>query len=70
MTTFLRISDTIIALFWLWALFRSLAARRIGGRGGFRSGSSERPGQYWSLIFVFALMVLHFGGLAIVGQRF
>ena len=64
----LRISDTLLALFWGWLLLRSLAAGRLGGAGGFQSSRAERPGLYWLGIFMLALMVLHFGGLAWVGQ--
>ena len=65
----LRVADTVLALFWMWGLVVSIRARRIGGHNGFQSSRAERPGQYWFLIFILALMVLHFGGLAIVGQK-
>ena len=68
-TEILRIADTLLALFWSWALIASLIAGRIGGRSGFQSTRKEKPGQYWFLIFILALMVLHFTGLAIVGQK-
>lgn len=65
----LRIIDALLALFWLWLLIRSLLAARIGGRHGFRRSRRERPRQYWFGVFILALMVVHFGGLAIVGQK-
>ena len=65
----LRIADTLIALFWAWVLIRSLMSGFIGGQSHLRPTRQHRPGQYWFLIFIFALMVVHFGGLAIVGQR-
>jgi len=68
-TTILRIADTIIAFFWIGALVVSFMAGRIGGADGFQSSMAERPGQFWFFIFVQALMVLHFAGLAIVGQQ-
>lgn len=67
---FLRVSDSLLAAFWLWVLVKSLSSGRIGGRGAFQYNRQQRPGQYWFLIFIFALMVLHFGGLAWVGQTF
>jgi hypothetical protein len=71
MTTLaLRIADSVLALFWLWILLQSLLSARLAGRDGFRRNRSERPRQYWFGIFVLALMVVHFGGLAIVGQKF
>lgn len=68
-TNFLRIADTIIALWWLWVLVQSLRTGFLGGQTRLAPTRSSRPGQYWFLIFVFALMVLHFGGLAIIGQK-
>ena len=65
----LRISDTLLAIFWIWALIQSLRAGRIGGSQGFQWHRDERPAFYWFLIFILALMVAHFGGLAIVGQK-
>ena len=68
-TTVLRIADTLLALFWLWVLVRSLAAGRIGGARGFMASRAQRPGQFWGWIALLALMVLHFGGLAYTGQN-
>ncbi|MCE7798868.1 hypothetical protein LWE61_20265 [Sphingobium sufflavum] len=67
-TLFLRIADILLALFWTWILIQSLRWGRIGGGNGYQSTRSERPGLYWFGIFIMFLMVLHFGGLAIVGQ--
>lgn len=64
----LRLSDALLALFFAWLLVISLSAGRIGGQNGFKFNRTERPGQYWPGIFLLALMVLHFGGLAWVGQ--
>ncbi|MCB2078397.1 MAG: hypothetical protein KDE55_11945 [Novosphingobium sp.] len=68
-TVALRVIDAAIALFWLWILVKSLLARRIGGPRGFKASRLERPGQYWFAIGVFVLMVIHFAGLAIMGQH-
>jgi predicted Co/Zn/Cd cation transporter (cation efflux family) len=65
---FLRISDALLGALWLWALIQSLRAGRIGGQRGFQWTSKDRPLAYWSIIALLALMVLHFVGLAIVGQ--
>ncbi len=65
----LRIADSLLAVFWIWALVVTVKAGRIGGDSGFKNSRTERPGQYWFLVFIMALMVLHFGGLAIVGNK-
>lgn len=65
----LRITDSIIGLWWLYVLIRSLMTGYIGGASNLVPTRTQRPRQYWFLIFVFALMVLHFIGLAIVGQQ-
>jgi hypothetical protein len=36
----------------------------------FQGPQREKPGQYMFWIFIMSLMVLHFGGLAIVGPHF
>ena len=64
-----RIADVILALWWGWVLLRSLAAGRIGGEKGFKANRIQRPWHYVFWIFVLALMVVHFAGLAYVGQR-
>ena len=68
-TDFLRVADTILAVFWVVALVVSLKAGRIGGSHGFQSSRVERPGQYWFFIAIMTVMIFHFGGLAIVGQK-
>jgi hypothetical protein len=65
---FLRASDALLGALWLWVLVQSLRAARIGGARGFQWTSKDRPLAYWSIIALLALMVLHFVGLAIVGQ--
>ena len=65
----LRLADSLLALFWLGMLLRSLMAGRIGGARGYRWNRIERPLAYWLSIALLALMVLHFGGLAWVGQK-
>lgn len=68
-TEILKVADSLLAVFWIYVLVISIATGRIGGANGFKFSRSERPGQYWSVMFIVALMVLHFGGLAIVGQK-
>jgi hypothetical protein len=65
---FLRASDALLGALWLWVLVQSLRAARIGGQRGFQWTSKDRPLAYWSIIALLALMVLHFVGLAIMGQ--
>ena len=65
----LRLSDTLLALFWGWLLIASLRAGRLGGSGGYQTNRRNRPGQFWFGVFILALMVVHFGGLAYVGQK-
>ncbi|MFM5907705.1 MAG: hypothetical protein ACKOPO_08985 [Novosphingobium sp.] len=67
---FLRVSDSLLALLFFWLLVISLKAGRLCGERGFQSDRRQRPGLCWSGIFLLALMVLHFGGLAMVGQKF
>jgi hypothetical protein len=64
-----RISDVLLAILFAWLLGSSLSAGRLCGKRGFQSNRAERPGLYWFGIFLLALMVLHFGGLAWVGQK-
>lgn len=68
-TEVLRVADTLLAAFWLFMLTVTLLTGRIGGRRGYMASRAERPGQYWFAVFILALMVLHFGGLAVVGQK-
>jgi len=65
----LRIADTLLALVFGWLLFATLSAGRIGGQSGYRMNRGQRPGQYWTGVSLFALMVVHFAGLAWVGQK-
>jgi hypothetical protein len=65
----LRISDTILALFWAWLLLISLRVGRLGGESGLQTSRQERPGAYWFGIFIIVLMLIHFAGLAWVGQK-
>ncbi len=58
----------MLAALWLYVLAVSLGTGRIGGRRGFQWDRRERPLLYWLLIALLALMVVHFAGLAIVGQ--
>jgi hypothetical protein len=46
----------------------SLRAGRIDGTRGFMWAKAERPLAYWSIIALLALMVVHFVGLAVMGQ--
>lgn len=68
-TLLLRIIDAALALFWLGMLVQSLRAGRLGGFNGYRRKRHQRPRQYWFGIFVLGLMVVHFAGLAIAGQK-
>jgi hypothetical protein len=65
---FLRTTDALLGMLWLWVLVKSLLAARIGGQRGFQWTSKDRPFAYWSIIALLALMVVHFVGLAVVGQ--
>lgn len=69
-THVLRVMDALLALFWLWVLVHALRTGFIGPRGVHLPARQTRPLLYWFMIFIYGLMVLHFGGLAIVGQRF
>lgn len=68
-TDVLRVADTLLALFWLWMLAVTLLSGRIGGKRGYMASWVKRPGQYWAAVFLMALMVAHFAGLAWVGQK-
>ena len=65
---FLRVADTLLALLWAWVLIQTLRSGNVGVNGGSIPARRMRPGYYWFAVFIFALMVLHFGGLAVVGQ--
>lgn len=66
---FLRIADALLALFWAGVLIQTLHSGHVGHNNnrGIPTRRS-RPGLYWFALFIFALMVLHFAGLAVVGQ--
>ena len=66
---FLRIADTLLALLWAGVLLQSLRHGYVGPRTSAAPTRRARPAYYWSAIFIFALMVVHFGGLAVVGQK-
>ncbi|MFM5930740.1 MAG: hypothetical protein ACKOPQ_07520 [Novosphingobium sp.] len=66
---FLRVTDSLLALLFLWLLILSIKAGRLCGERGFQSNRRQRPVLYGFGIFLLALMVLHFGGLAWVGQK-
>ena len=65
----LRVVDALLALFWLWVLLHALKTGFIGPRGVHLQTRRTRPLLFWFMIFIYALMVVHFGGLAIVGQH-
>lgn len=68
-TLILRIADSLLALWWAWMLVQSLISGRVGGRKGINARRNDRPRRYWSWVALLVLMVLHFGGLAVTGQR-
>jgi hypothetical protein len=65
---FLRATDAMLGAFWLWLLLQSLRAGRIGGERGYSWSRIDRPMAFWGAAALLALMVVHFFGLAIVGQ--
>ena len=65
----LRIIDALLALFWLGVLIHALKTGFIGPRGVHLQTRRTRPVLFWFMIFIYVLMVIHFGGLAIVGQH-
>lgn len=65
----LRVIDALLALFWLCVLVHALRTGFIGPRGVHLQTRRTRPVLFWFMIFIFVLMVVHFGGLAIIGQR-
>ena len=64
----LRIADGAIAAFWAFILLRALTTGQIGPRTVPPSDRKRTPLLFFFFVFVFGLMVVHFGGLAIVGQ--
>ncbi|MFA7586021.1 MAG: hypothetical protein WCY11_07460 [Novosphingobium sp.] len=63
-----RVADAILAIFWLWVLITALRTGFIGPRGYHRPTRLSHPLLFWAMIAIFALMVVHFGGLAITRQ--
>lgn len=64
----LRIADAVLAGFWAVILVRALASGDFGLGKSADHPRKDRPWSYWFMMFIYALMVLHFGGLAIAGQ--
>jgi hypothetical protein len=65
----LRVIDALLALFWLYALVNALKTGFIGPRGVHLQTRRTRPAVFWFMVFIYMLMVVHFGGLAIAGQH-
>ena len=61
----LRVIDALLALFWLGVLIHALRTGFIGPRGVHLQTRRTRPVLFWFMIFIYGLMVIHFGGLAI-----
>ena len=59
----LRIIDALLALFWLGVLVHALRTGFIGPRGVHLQTRRTRPVLFWFMIFIYVLMVVHFGGL-------
>lgn len=67
--TALRIADTVLALVWAVVLIHTLRCGFLGPRTSLLPTRRTRPILYWFMTFIFALMVVHFAGLAITGQK-
>ena len=67
--TVLRIADTLLAVVWAVVLVHTLRTGFLGPRTTLLPTRRTRPILYWFMTFVFALMVAHFAGLAITGQK-
>lgn len=67
--TVLRIADTLLAVVWAVVLVHTLRTGFLGPRTSLLPTRRTRPILYWFMTFVFALMVAHFAGLAITGQK-
>lgn len=65
----LRISDTLLAILWLAALVHTVRTGHLGPRGNHIPARRSRPLLYFFWVFILALMVVHFAGLAWVGQK-
>ena len=67
--TVLRIADTLLAVVWAVVLVHTLRSGFLGPRTTLLPTRRTRPILYWFMTFIFALMVAHFAGLAITGQK-
>lgn len=67
--TVLRIADTLLAVVWAAVLVHTLRTGFLGPRTTLLPTRRTRPILYWFMTFIFALMVAHFAGLAITGQK-
>jgi hypothetical protein len=65
----LRIADAVLGLFWLWQLIVTIRTGLIFGRAHNVPEQEQRPKQYWFVVLLFAVMTVHFLGLAIAGQH-
>ena len=66
--TILRVIDALLALLWAWVLFHTLRSGHLGPVHRGIPARRSSPGLYWFMALIFALMVVHFAGLAAVGQ--
>lgn len=64
----LRIADGLLGVLWAIILIRALASGTFGLGACADLPRKDRPLFYWFMVFIYALMVLHFIGLAMVGQ--
>lgn len=67
--TALRIADTVLAVVWAVVLIHTLRSGFLGPRTSLLPTRRTRPILYWFMTIIFALMVVHFAGLAITGQK-
>ncbi len=67
--TALRIADVLLALIWVVVLIHTLRTGFLGPRTSLLPTRRTRPILYWFMTFLLALMVVHFAGLAITGQK-
>ena len=67
--TALRIADTVLAIIWAVVLVHTLRSGFLGPRTSLLPTRRTRPILYWFMTFIFALMAVHFAGLAITGQK-
>ena len=64
----LRIADGMLGIFWAVMLVRALASGDFGFVRSEGHPRKDRPVYYAVVMVIYALMVVHFVGLAIVGQ--